>query len=240
MPNPDNPRLQKSLTVFGTPLREANAAVLLLHGRTQTPSDMFDLLVRRLDLPALAYLAPVAAERSWYPERFMAPVAANQPQLDNALRRLEELSDELAAVGFAPERQVVMGFSQGACLGCEFVWRQRTRRRFAALLAFTGGLIGPEGTRWESRELVLADLPVLLTGHEHDPWVPAKRMRETARVFVEAGARVRDLVVPGAEHTVDFDEIVLARSLLTEAGLVQLLPAAAPTQPASEGADLPR
>ena len=40
-----------------------------------------------------------------------------------------------------------MGFSQGACLACEHVYRQR--RRFGALVALTGGLIGPPGLRWE-------------------------------------------------------------------------------------------
>lgn len=210
-----NPHGMAPPAVFGAPLRQARLAVLLVHGRTQTPADMFDWIVRRIDLPDVAWLAPAAADKSWYPARFMEPLAANQPQLDDALARLGALSDELASEGFAPERQIVMGFSQGACLSCEFVWRQR--RRYRALIAFTGGLIGPADMQWTSAGADFAGMPVFLADRDNDPWVPASRMLETGAAFRAAGAHVIERIYPGSTHDICAEEIDIARSMLVDA-----------------------
>src|SRR5581483_8798862 len=160
--------------------------------------------------------APEAADRTWYPGRFMAPVEENQPQLDFALERLGALSDQLAALGRPHAAQVLMGFSQGACLACEHVWRRR--QRLAALVAFTGGLIGPPGLRWEAQDGATAapldGMPVLLGGGDADSWVPVSRMQETADLLRQLGARVTLQLFPGAEHLVRDEQIASARELL--------------------------
>jgi phospholipase/carboxylesterase len=202
------------LALFGAPVDAARAVVILLHGRAQTPAEMEEHIVRRLDLPDAAYLAPAAAERSWYPARFMEPRAANEPQLGLALAQVAALSDELQAAGVPHAAQVLMGFSQGACLACEYVYRRR--RRFGALVAFTGGLIGPEGTSWTPEPAAWRGMPVLLGGGGDDPWVPAGRMMETARLFERSGARVALTVYPSAEHLVRDEQIAAARALLAE------------------------
>jgi phospholipase/carboxylesterase len=190
--------------------------VILIHGRGQDPQDLEDMIVARIGLPEVAYLAPPAADGTWYPLGFMMPIEQNQPRLDFALARLAALSDALAAGGTPPSAQAIVGFSQGACLGCEFVYRNRGRRRFAALCAFTGGLIGPPGTEWEMVGDAFRDMPVLLGGASADPFVPAARMLETAAVFRGLGARVDATIHPSAVHEITDDQIVRARVILTE------------------------
>jgi predicted esterase len=211
---PVNPHLATELEFFGAPLPAAELVVLLLHGRTQSPADMDEQVVRRLALPAVAYAAPVAAGRTWYPLPFMAPVADNQPGLSFALERVALLSDRLAASGFPETAQVVMGFSQGGCLACEFVFR--SRRRFAALVAFTGGLIGPAGTRWDGETGAFRDMPVFVGGSDRDPWVPAARMAESAEVFRREKAAVTERYEPSTKHEIPDGHIAEVRSLLLE------------------------
>jgi len=187
--------------------------VILIHGRGQDPRDLDDMIVARIGLPEVAYVAPQAADRTWYPLGFMKPVEENQPRLDLALARIAALADELGAQGMALEEQVIFGFSQGACLASEYVYRRR--QRVAALCAFTGGLIGPAGSRWETDGAPFDEMPVLLGGASEDPWVPAARMRETAEVFRQLGARVDAPIYPSALHEINDDQIARARGLLT-------------------------
>ena len=88
--------------------------------------------------------APQAAGSTWYPYSFLAPLQQNEPWLGSALLVIEGLVDEVQQQGVSAERLVLMGFSQGACLALEFAARHA--RRYAAVVAFSGGLIGPPGT----------------------------------------------------------------------------------------------
>jgi len=188
--------------------------VILIHGRGQDPRDLEGQIVARVGLPDVAYVAPEAAERTWYPNGFMMPVEQNQPRLDFALARVAALADDLAARGMPYEEQVIFGYSQGACLASEYVFRRR--QRVAALCAFTGGLIGPPGTPWEATDALFDGMPVLLGGASQDPWVPAERMLDTAAVFRRLGARVDAPIYPSAAHEINDDQIGRARAILIE------------------------
>lgn len=209
-----NRHFEAPLVLFGAPPTSARASVILLHGRSQTPAIMEREVVRRLDLSDVAYLAPAAADCTWYPVGFMAPLADNEPHLSQAIERVREVSVELVRRGVPTEAQVILGFSQGACLACEFIYRDR--RRFGALIALTGGLIGPHGTRWDASIDAWMGMPVLLGGSREDPWVPASRMRETAEFFRARGASVRATFYEGTAHEIFDDQIALARAILGE------------------------
>lgn len=209
-----NPHSLEPVSVFGSHAKNAKLAAILVHGRTQTPTDMFDMIVRRINLPEVAYFAPAAEGTSWYPMRFIEPLENNEPRLTHALTRLEELSQLLLAEGFAYNQQIIIGFSQGACLSCEFVWRRK--RCYRALLAFTGGLIGDALPNPCSIENCFDGMPVLLSGCESDPWVPASRVRETAVIMRQAGCEVTQWIDPGGEHTIRDPEIALARELVIQ------------------------
>ena len=128
--------------------------MVMVHGRGATAENIL-LLFPELRHPELACVAPQAAGGSWYPASFLAPMESNEPGLSSALARLGEVLAELAAAGIPPERTILFGFSQGACLSLEFA--ARNARRYGALVGLSGGLIGPPGTpgitrdRWPAR-----------------------------------------------------------------------------------------
>src|SRR2546430_12842830 len=100
----------------GEPLDQARAAMLMLHGRGASAEDILsftDLLAQ----PGFAYLAPQAAGNAWYPNSFLAPIPSNEPYLSSALDLIGSLLGQIASVGVPLERTMVLGFSQGGCLG---------------------------------------------------------------------------------------------------------------------------
>jgi predicted esterase len=189
---------------------EARAAVVLLHGRGASPEDILGL-GRALFFPGVAYLAPAAAGNTWYPSSFLAPLEDNEPWLSSALARIEQLVLELAAEGVPPERLVLSGFSQGACLTLEHTARRP--RRYGAVVAFTGGLIGPPGTPRDYPG-TLAGTPVFIGAGDPDPHVPWQRVEESAAVLSRMGGVVRAERYPGIGHSIVADEIAAARALL--------------------------
>src|SRR5829696_3187832 len=121
----------------GAPLARARLAVVMLHGRGGSPDDMLGL-AEHYALPDLAYLAPEAAGGSWWPQSFLAPLAANEPGLSSSLGAVADTMEHLEREGFGRERLVVLGFSQGACLALEHV--ARSGQPVHALIAMSGGL----------------------------------------------------------------------------------------------------
>lgn len=184
---------------------------ILVHGRTLTPEFMFEQAVR-LSLPDMAWCAVSAHENSWYPAKFMDPVEQNQPMLDHALACVDHAVAEALLKGYSSDRVVLIGFSQGACLLSEYVYR--TPDAWRALIAWTGGLIGPVGTEWHFNDGALKEVPVLLSNGDADPWVPLSRSRETADVFRRMGALVAEHVYPAREHGILDDEIAQARAVI--------------------------
>lgn len=198
----------------GRPLHEAEAAVVMVHGRGASAESILTLAeeIGQPDLAHLAYLAPQAPGFTWYPYSFLAPFERNEPHLSSALRTLEEVLAELAAAGIPPERTVLLGFSQGACLSLEFAARHA--RRYAGVVALSGGLIGPPGTP-RDYEGSFDGTPVFLGCSDRDPHIPEERVHESAEVFRRMGARVTERIYPGLGHTVNQDELSWVADLLT-------------------------
>jgi predicted esterase len=201
------------LVTVGQALDQAQAALILLHGRgANAPSIL--LLAEELYHPAYAYLAPQAANNTWYPVTFLAPMQQNEPWLSSALARVGEVVAMVEAAGVPAERIVLGGFSQGACLASEFM--ARNARRYGGLLAFSGGLIGPPGTPRAYASSV-DGTPVFLGCSDVDPHIPKGRVEETASVLESMGAQVTMRLYPGMGHTINADEINHARALLPSA-----------------------
>ncbi len=181
--------------------------MILLHGRGGSAEDILSLS-QALGGPEFAYLAPQAANHTWYPYSFLAPLEQNEPYLSSALDRVESIVQLAQGAGIAPENIVVAGFSQGACLATEFVARRP--RRYAGLIAFTGGLIGPPGS-----DLTypgnLAGTPAFFGSGDPDPHVPWLRVQLSAEVLKQMGADVAAHRYPGMPHTVTPSEIETAR-----------------------------
>jgi predicted esterase len=210
MSSPIDPHADQPVTVAGLPLNESGRAVVMIHGRNASPRNILDL-VPRLDRPGFSYIAPAAANNTWYPFSFLEPVAKNEPYLTSAINRLEHVLGDITAAGVPAPRVVLLGFSQGACLAAEFAYRHA--ERFGAVVLFSGGLIGPPGTTW-STSRSLQRTPIFLGCSDVDAHVPERRVTETAEVFSHMDADVTKRIYPGMGHLVCEDEIVAAQSLL--------------------------
>ena len=202
----------------GSPISEASLVVVLLHGRGGSAEDILGL-ASAFELDNVAYLAPQAAGHTWYPLSFMAPRGANEPYLSSALAKLESVVASLEHAGFARDRIVIAGFSQGACLSTEFVVRHPAH--YGGLIAFTGGLIGPPGSLPSGDDTAsgagFAGMPALLCSGDPDPHVPWQRVEESAFVLRSMGATVTTQRYPGRSHTITPEELGLARTLLASA-----------------------
>ena len=156
-------------------------------------------------------VAPQATGNTWYPFSFLAPMEQNEPGITSGIALIESLVQGALAEGFPSERIALMGFSQGACLTLEFVARHP--RRYAAVLGYSGGLIGPPGTLRDYAGS-LDGTPVFLGCSDVDSHVPAERVRETADVLARMGAAVDMRLYPGMGHLVNDEEIEVGRGLL--------------------------
>jgi predicted esterase len=196
----------------GTPWDQATAALILVHGRGGSAADILGLS-EALDRHELAVIAPRAAGHTWYPQSFLAPVAANEPGRSSGLSVLESLVQQLDASGIPSERIILAGFSQGACLTLEFVARHP--RRYGAVAGLTGGLMGPPGSL-HGYAGSLDGTPVFLGSGDPDPHVPWARVEETAAILRGLGARVELQRYPGRAHTVSADELENLNSLVND------------------------
>jgi len=184
--------------------------VVLLHGRGASAEDILGLAGEMYD-ERVVYLAPEAAGHTWYPNSFLAPISQNQPWLSSALAKVGETIELALEAGLTHDRIVVCGFSQGACLTSEFVARNPTR--FGAVVAFTGGLIGPPDTDLHHPGN-LAGTPTLFSSGDPDPHVPWARVAASAEQFTAMGAEVKLQRHAGRPHTVSAPELESARKLL--------------------------
>src|SRR5262245_49174289 len=82
--------------------------------------------------PDFAYFAQ-AAEHSWYPHSFLAPLADYQRWLSSAMQVIVDMLRDLASDGIPPPRVVLLGFSQGGCLDFR-KGHAKVLARFAAVL----------------------------------------------------------------------------------------------------------
>lgn len=210
-----NPHAGQPVVHRGAELPEAGAAVILLHGRGASPEDILGLS-DEMDLPGIAWLAPAAAGRTWYPNSFLVPTATNEPYLASALQAIAATLHQAIAAGIPHERIALCGFSQGACLATEFV--ARNPERYGGLIALTGGLIGTdrEVTREALRPTAtLAGTPVFFGSGDPDPHVPWQRVEQSAAILADMGAQVTTRRYPGRPHTVTRDELDHAAAILT-------------------------
>jgi predicted esterase len=204
----DNAHLANPPVLAGAPLEDARAVGVLVHGRDQGPEVMLDV-AGRLHLPEVAYVLPVASERSWYPGRFFDPITDNEPHVSWSLEAFEAAIATACTRGTTIERIVLGGFSQGACLIAELVARRP--RPFAGVAVLTGTLMGPAGT--EIRPAHANGLAMFIASSRYDGWIPLERAEATARAFELAGAQVAFEVHDDREHHVSDRAVAGVRAL---------------------------
>jgi len=176
--------------------------MLLVHGRGASAADILTI-GGELQHAGFAYLAPEAAGHAWYPNPFTAPIETNEPYLSSALSLLEGLLEKIGK-HVPPERTILLGFSQGACLTLEFAARHA--RRYGGVVGFSGGLIGPDGLPREYPGS-FEGTPVFIGCSDVDPHIAKHRVVEAGDVLKKMGASVTVRLYPGMGHTVNADEL---------------------------------
>lgn len=204
------PHAAEAPAVAGVPMADAAAGMILVHGRGGSAEDILGL-ADGIGPHDLAVIAPRAAGHTWYPHSFLAPVAANEPGRSSGLSVLDSLVLDFANSGIPPEKVILAGFSQGACLALEYV--ARYPRRLGAVAGLTGGLIGPPGSL-EGFQGSLEGTPIFLGSGDPDPHVPWARVEETGSILRGLGAQVTLRRYPGRTHTISRDELLHLESLV--------------------------
>lgn len=209
-----HPHANAQITHAGAPLEDASKVLILLHGRGASAADIIRLgsgLVAPGNPDNVAFLAPQAANSTWYPISGFVPQDQLAPWLESALVVIDELVDSATAAGTPADKIVVGGFSQGAMLSLECA--SRGRRQIGGVIAFSGSLIGP--TDEPHAPLASADsLKVFIGCGTNDIWIPSAAAEKSAELFTEAGAEVDLRIYRGMDHIINEDEIEGARALL--------------------------
>jgi predicted esterase len=163
-------------------------------------------------MDGVAFFAPAAQDRTWYPERFLVPRQRNEPYLSSALQAISDVVAMITAAGIAADRIMLVGFSQGACLSLEFAARHS--RRYGGVAALSGGLIGADD---ELTGYVgsLKGTPILMGCSDRDSHIPVERIDTSAEILQGLGAAVDVRIYPGMGHTINQDEVDQMRGMLT-------------------------
>lgn len=199
----------------------ADSLVVLLHGYGADGNDLIGLAEPLAPhLPDTMFLAPNAPQRcannplgyQWFPIPWLdgsseveSVVAAGQ-----AFAALDGWLDDVARQGIAPERTVLVGFSQGTMMALQVGLRRR--ERLGGIVGFSGRLLRPERLAAE----IVTRPPVLLVHGDADAMVPVASLAEAEAALVAAGVETRTHVSRGLGHGIDPDGLRLALEFVQE------------------------
>jgi predicted esterase len=214
MAHDSDPHAGQPVLHSGPSLGSARLVAVLIHGRGASAEDILGL-ASEFEVDDVAYLAPQAANHTWYPYSFLSPIPQNEPFLTSALGIVGALIERVRVEGVPSERVVILGFSQGACLTLEFA--ARNPRRYAAIVGLSGGLIGPPGTP-RLYPGSLEGTPAFLGCSDVDAHIPVERVHESAAVLRTMKASVDERIYRGMGHTVNGDELRAVTALLSARG----------------------
>lgn len=198
-PDHIGPHGNQPVAHVGPGVGEAEAVLLLVHGRGGSAADMLRL-GQIVATPTTAMVAPQAAGNTWYPHSFLAPCEQNEPYATSALAAIKSV-----ATGLPAERTILVGFSQGACLTSQFLLENGGKFGGAAIL--TGGVLGETAPTIPPPDVSLDNVPLFLASGDPDPHIPWPRVEETAALFKAMGATVTTQRYPGRPHTVTTEEL---------------------------------
>ncbi|AZQ67856.1 phospholipase [Silicimonas algicola] len=201
---------------------EDTSAVLFLHGYGADGADLLGLAEPlAAHMPDTVFLACDAPERSmanpmgfqWFPIPWIdgSTEAAAAEGLRRSAKTLDAFIDKvLADEGLAPDRLMLVGFSQGSMMSLHVA--PRRAEPLAGIVAFSGRLLAPELLAAEAR----SRLPVLLIHGDVDDVVPFAEMKAAGAALQAAGFEVFGHVMQGTGHGIAPDGLSVALSFLRE------------------------
>eukprot|EP01037_Dinobryon_pediforme_P013658 gene13658-13773_t len=143
---------------------------------------------------------PMGAGRQWFPLTMRDPserwrgVTYAQPTLD------EFLDAELAKAGLDEAQLALVGFSQGTMMALHVGLRRK--RRIAAILGYSGVLVGPEHLA-QARAGLGVSPPILLVHGDQDEVIPVDALFMSAQNLCKHEVPVQWHMSLGMGHSID-------------------------------------
>jgi phospholipase/carboxylesterase len=134
------------------------------------------------------------------------------PGVERSYRALERLLEDCEREGFAAERTVLFGFSQGCLMSIET--GVRYRKKLAGIIGVSGYVHAPERLLGMASP-VAKEQKFLLTHGTRDPLIPLKPVREQIEQLRGAGLQI-EFHEFQKEHTIVEEEIDLFRGFICE------------------------
>ena len=192
--------------------------VVFLHGYGANGDDLIELGQHwRSTLPDAAFVSPNAHEpcpgapmgRQWFALSAARGVddarsAADRLKGADAARPVIDafLDEEMAKLGIDESRLALVGFSQGAMMALHVGLRRR--RAPAAIVGFSGLLVGPERLpEATARDAKGAPPPILLIHGDQDPMIPVDAMFIAAEQLAQAELPTQYHLSMGVGHGID-------------------------------------
>ena len=227
-PRLDGPRMPPA---YGGPARQL---VVLLHGYGADGNDLISLAGNwQSRLPGAAFVAPngpefsevVAQGRQWFslgnydPDRMRRDPAGAAAEYDRREADAERaapalnafLDAELERYGLSDESLALVGFSQGTMMSLYVSLRRE--RRCAAVLGFSGALVGASGTP----AAVRSRPPVFLFHGDADEVVPIHALFLSIEGLAAAGVSLEWHICAGIGHGIDPEGLEIGGRFLADA-----------------------
>ncbi len=185
--------------------------VVILHGYGADGNDLIGLGHEWADfLPDTAFAAPDGHEacgqnpfgRQWFalsqrdPHELWTGACAAAPVIDAFI------DSELQARGLTEADLALVGFSQGAMMALHVGLRRK--RAPAAILSYSGALVGPQHLAQAIGGRAPEALPALLLVHgTDDNVIPVDALYASADAIAAAGGVCQYKASPGVGHTID-------------------------------------
>ena len=186
----------------------AKQLVVFLHGYGADGNDLIEIGRQwQALLPDAAFVSPHAAERmpmgagrQWFALTMRDPaerwrgVNHAQPGLDTFL------DEELAKAGLDESKLALVGFSQGTMMALHVGLRRK--KPLAAILGYSGILIGPEHLK-DARAELGAPPPILLVHGDEDQVIPVEALFVSSEKLAENDIPVQWHMSPQLGHGID-------------------------------------
>lgn len=194
---------------------KARQLIVILHGFGADGNDLIEIGRQWQPIfPDAAFVAPHGHEpcsmapgmRQWYnltdrsPQERWAGAAAARAVVDSFL------DSELARLGLSNTAMAIAGFSQGAMMALHVGLRRPMAP--AAILAYSGMLVGPENISEATARNAAGDPPPILLVHgSRDDVVPAQSLFTSAQQLAEASIPSQWHLAMGLGHGIDQEGI---------------------------------